>query len=148
MNFAKVGQKVTHPKHGAGKVTKLLGPNQDDGASIKLTSGGVVRVNYDNPDTVKGWKIVKEDAAPSSVVKQLLGEEEGNETPGEARANSISLAVDRLEDVVERLSGFAPRGPERPAYRAVAARIERFSNELSDLVEKFERDAFDTNVPR
>jgi hypothetical protein len=141
MNFAKVGQKVSHPKHGAGKVTKLLGPNQDDGASIKLASGKVVRVNYDNADSVKGWKSVKEDASPSNVVKQLLGEEESQETPVQARANSISIAVDRLESVVERLSGFAPRGEERDGYHAIASRIERFSNELSDLVERFENEA-------
>lgn len=75
MNFSNVGDPVKHSKHGTGHVSKLLGRNKDDGAQIKLDSGKKVKVNYNDPASLKGWRKAKRttESKPSSAVNRLLG---------------------------------------------------------------------------
>ena len=138
MNFAKVGDRVKHPTHGKGKVTKILGPNQDDGARVKLDSGKSVTVNYGDEDESKKWRKIKESV---TIVDQLLGEgpddaDDGEElevTGPDFAVNDAAQMADNIEQAVDRLTGFIDRrananNPE------LAKKLERIYHELVDIV--------------
>lgn len=55
MNFASVGDRVYHRKHGQGVVTRLIGQNEDDGIVIRLSNGKSIKVDYSQPDS--GWRL-------------------------------------------------------------------------------------------
>jgi hypothetical protein len=158
MNFANVGDTVTHPEHGTGRVTHLLGPNQDEGVRVKLDSGRSITINYDNEGgDSSGWKVGNKSTAKESsaedIAKKMLGEDgavnpDDLESAADVGANSnsseLAQAVDRLENVVSRLAGFIPRGPlNAPIHVRRARQIEAIANQLSDLVERYENDPED-----
>jgi hypothetical protein len=58
----------------------------------------------------------------------------------EEKGTALSQAADRLENVVQRLAGFVSRVDDSPMARQYARKIERCSDELSRLVEVFDRD--------
>jgi hypothetical protein len=55
MNFAKVGDKVKHSKHGSGTVSRLVGPNKDDGVVVNGKGGKTHKVNYGDDPAKSGW---------------------------------------------------------------------------------------------
>lgn len=138
MNFAKVGDRVKHPTHGKGKVTKILGPNKDDGARVKLDSGKSVTVNYGDEDESKKWRKIKESR---SVVEQLLGEGPDDADDGEPLEvtgpkkveNDAAQMADAIEQASERLAGFVDRraNANNPV---LAKKLERIYLELIDIV--------------
>lgn len=117
MNFGKVGDTVKHPKHGKGKITKLLGANQDDGARVKLASGKSVTVDYGDEDAKK-WRRVKESTENATKIVSGLLEDGEPGTPVESGLVSISCdwkdPSELIDELIKRLPGlgiYAVRDP-------------------------------------
>jgi hypothetical protein len=137
MLFAKVGDTISHPKHGSGTVTKLLGVNKDDAVRVKLKNGKSMKI--DLSDGKGEWKIKKKskvkESTPAQLVDRLLEDEHENflkdeqDAGRESPLNPENLARKLANDFGDFADG------ELPSVAALKEWIKEFSDELRRLAE-------------